>query len=158
MMANSMRENNEITIREMTLRDLTDVVDAEKTCFPKDAWSEQSFIESLEFDNSFNLVAYINDRLIGYLISFDVLDEGHLLNIAVLPDERRKATGEKIMMFWLNEGIRKGWSFAFLEVRESNRSAIRLYERLGFLEVGSRKGYYSNGEDAILMTLTLEAD
>lgn len=85
-----------------------------------------------------------------------VLDEGQILNIATHPSHRRQGYGRKIMKTIIENAKEKGIAFITLEVRESNLSAISLYESLGFFNVGRLRGYYdSPKEDALILRLDL---
>ena len=85
----------------------------------------------------------------GYLILHDSYDLYEIMKIAVKKEFRNKKIGEQLINFYLNN-----WDQSlFLEVRESNKVAMYFYEKIGFLNVGKRKNYYSNGETAILMSL-----
>lgn len=85
----------------------------------------------------------------GYLILHDSYDLYEIMKIAVKKEFRNKKIGEQLINFYLNN-----WDQSlFLEVRESNKVAMYFYEKIGFINVGKRKNYYSNGETAILMSL-----
>jgi ribosomal-protein-alanine N-acetyltransferase len=82
-----------------------------------------------------------------------VLDEGDVLNVAVKKDRQREGIGNFLMESMIRLAAEREISIIHLEVRKSNETAIRLYERLGFERDGIRKGYYTDPvEDAILMT------
>ena len=81
-----------------------------------------------------------------------VLDEGHITNIAVHPDYRGRGIGEKLVLAMLELARNSGIAGVTLEVRVSNNAAKKLYNKLGFVDSGIRKGYYSDtGEDAVIM-------
>ena len=99
--------------------------------------------------------------LIGYLVAMQILDEVHLLNITVAPAHQRRGWARFMLdalVLW-SRGQRAQW--LWLEVRQSNTAARRLYEGYGFSQVGLRKGYYPAGhlhrEDAVVMSLNLVA-
>ena len=76
-----------------------------------------------------------------------------MMNVAVHPDYRRRGIAEKLIMALVQALKERKSHWLMLEVRASNEPAIKLYEKLGFSEVGRRKNYYdSPKEDAILMT------
>ena len=90
--------------------------------------------------------------ILAYCVYRVIVDEMHILNVAVAPDRRRRGLARWLMRFALQKAARDGASRAFLEVRESNREALSLYEGLGFVRVGSRRGYYAEPlEDAVLL-------
>jgi len=80
-----------------------------------------------------------------------LLDEGHILDVAVHPEVRGGGVGRLLVEKVLEECRGNGASFVSLEVRESNLPAIALYRKMGFAEVGKRKRYYENGENALMM-------
>lgn len=99
-------------------------------------------------------------RLLGYLVAMSGVDEVHLLNITVAPAHQRQGWARFMLdalALW-SRGQQAHW--LWLEVRESNAPARRLYEGYGFKQVGVRKGYYPTGhiqrEDAVVMSLQLE--
>jgi ribosomal-protein-alanine N-acetyltransferase len=91
----------------------------------------------------------------GYLCRWLVADEVHILNVAVHPDRRRHGIGQLLMREALREARACAAEAVTLEVRRSNTGARRLYEGLGFEEVGVRRNYYGRGEDALIMRLVL---
>ena len=85
--------------------------------------------------------------------------ESHILNLTVRPESHRQGIGSKLMQHFLQLARRHDADIAMLEVRPSNLSAIRLYEKMGFSEVGVRQNYYpaDNGrEDALILALSLD--
>src|SRR6185369_13367228 len=90
-------------------------------------------------------------RLVGYICLMLLLDEGHIMNVAVDPDLRGCGVGRMLVQKVLDDCRQAGASFVSLEVRESNPSAISLYRKMAFVEVGKRRRYYENGEDALMM-------
>lgn len=142
-----------IEIRKMLESDVTAVADIEQRIF-SDAWSEDIFEESLEYDNQFFWVLTEDEKIVGYCGLMIVLDEGQILNIAVDEPYRRSGFGRMLMNAMLDYGRENGVTFFTLEVRESNFSAIKMYENFGFEETGRRKGYYTEPvETAVLMDL-----
>jgi len=80
-----------------------------------------------------------------------ILDEGHILDVAVHPEYRGHGLGKLLVEHVLAACRQRGAEFVSLEVRPSNSEAIGLYHRLGFDETGRRPRYYHDGEDALLM-------
>ena len=142
--------------RPMLAADVDALVAAEVECFPEDPWSAEAFREILSLPVFHGVVLEEDGTLIGYLVAYEVLDEGELLNIAILPAQRGRGLGRMLLGQWLAGLLQKGFRKVFLDVRENNIPAIRLYESFGFRAVGLRKGYYSSGEDALEMMLDLE--
>ena len=85
-----------------------------------------------------------------------VAGEAQIYNIAIAPEFRRKGIGEELLRHMIDKAEADGCDLATLEVRGSNEAAMELYKKLGFREVGRRRGYYiKGGEDAVLMDLDL---
>ena len=126
-----------------------------------DGWTYGSILEELQRERSIFLV--MNDspeaNIVGWAVGWLVPpDEFHVLEIAVHPGEQGKGHGKALLLQLLLEARRMGSAtMALLEVRASNEKALALYQGTGFNVVGRRKGYYKDGEDAILMTKLLEA-
>ncbi len=88
------------------------------------------------------------------MVAIDAADEGEILNLAVAPDGRRRGLGHALVRRVLEGLTSRGAQAIYLEVRESNASARRLYAGHGFREVGRRKQYYRRPvEDAIVLRL-----
>jgi len=135
----------------MTGDDLDQVLEIERKSFPQ-PWLRQHFIDELNFPYAFPLSAFdACGLLLGYICPMLLLDEGHILNVAVNPDVRGTGVGRMLVQKVLDECSSAGASFVSLEVRESNFAAIHLYHKMGFMEMGRRKRYYENSEDALMM-------
>lgn len=95
--------------------------------------------------------------VVGFLVARCVADELEILNLAVSPEARRQGVARSLVAEALSWGKTSGARRAFLEVRESNDAAIRLYESLGFVISGNRARYYANPiEDGLLLTRALK--
>lgn len=93
----------------------------------------------------------------AYIFLRIVLDEAHILKLAVTPEQRGQGLAASLTDQALGEACREGCDRAILEVRASNLAAIRLYTQLGFKMIGERKRYYGpTGEDALVMAKILE--
>ncbi len=127
------------------------IAQIEKLCF-NDPWSERSIASELDNRLSLWLVAMDSDRLVGYVGSQSVLGETDMMNIAVHPDYRRRGIAEQLVIQLVEALKEKGNHSLMLEVRVSNEPARKLYEKLGFTQVGLRKNYYRNPkEDACIL-------
>ncbi len=141
----------EILMRAMTEKDIASVVAIEKASFSL-PWSETAFKKELYRVRSIPKVAELDGAVIGYVCVDYVLDEGHILNLAVHPDYRKRGVATVLVRVALEELKLKGCRFVYLEGRASNHTAIMIYRRLGFTVVGERKKYYvSPVEDAVIM-------
>ncbi len=142
----------EICIEKMRVWDLDRVLEIEALSYPT-PWSRRAFQSELT-DNTYAhyYVARRGDQIAGYVGMWVILDEAHITNIAVHPDERRKGIGRAMLAAMFERAKSLGGTRMTLEVRVSNHTAQRLYKELGFVERGIRKGYYSDtNEDAIIM-------
>lgn len=104
------------------------------------------------------LVCCENDRVVGYVVFAQVLDEASIHRIAVHPAHRGRGMGRAMLQAAMEHMQRDGASRCLLEVRQSNTAAQRLYEGSGFCLDGVRKNYYpadSGREDALLMSRKL---
>lgn len=141
-----------MTITAMTMEDVPEVAALEKQCFSQ-PWSAQVLEAELGNPNSVFLAAKETDRLAGYIGMHRVMDEGYLFNVAVDSGFRRRGVATALVNQLVEFAKEKRMSFLTLEVREGNATAIALYQKLGFGEVGRRKRFYVNPvEDAVLMT------
>jgi [ribosomal protein S18]-alanine N-acetyltransferase len=146
----------EITFRQMTLDDIDDVLKIEHASFTL-PWSRESFYNELVHNNYSNyIVMEWNGQVIGYCGMWLVIDEAHITNVAVLPEFRGKKLGEALMKKAMETAKELGAKTMTLEVRVSNHVAQSLYRKLGFLNGGIRKQYYTdNQEDALVMWVNL---
>lgn len=141
-----------IHFRDMELKHLPDVTDIERRCY-RTPWSEQAFRSELTRNAyAHYVVAIRGHRLVGYAGMWLILDEAHVTNIAVHPAERGVGIGESLLVELEHRAYRNGARRMTLEVRPSNRVAITLYRKRGFVVRGTRRGYYSDtNEDAVIM-------
>ena len=141
----------QLLIRPVLQSDLDAVSGLEKLCF-KDPYPLH-FISQLAEANPENfLVAITDDALVGYAVVDRWIGHNHLISIAVHPNGRGKGIGTGLMTA-LQQRLERGRPFR-LEVRKSNLPALEFYRRHGFHETGVIEGYYSDGEDAVLMEKT----
>jgi ribosomal-protein-alanine N-acetyltransferase len=144
-----------ILIRRMKEGDIPSVVALEKNSFAL-PWSETSFVKELYKPRSIPKVAVLDDTVIGYVCIDYVMEDGHILNLAVRPDYRKSGIARALVADALEELRLKECRFVYLEVRASNLAARRLYESFGFKVVGTRKNYYvAPIEDGVIMMLEL---
>jgi ribosomal-protein-alanine N-acetyltransferase len=142
----------ELIFKKMSLEHLDQVLEIEEVSYPA-PWSYYAFAyELLHNDLAHYIVALSGDKIVGYCGMWLILDEAHITNVAVHPDYRRKSIGEALMLEMIRLAVQKGSARMTLEVRPTNTAARSLYEKLGFVENGRRKRYYTdNNEDAIIM-------
>lgn len=136
-------------------RSLSDVLALERRAYPL-PWTEQQLQQSLAGEHQ---VWGLEDQgqLVAYLIWMSVLDELHILNLAVDPLQQRRGFGRRLCQALLDSGRAHGAHHLFLEVRASNVAAQALYSSLGLCESGRRRNYYpavDGREDALLMGMS----
>ena len=146
---------NDFIIRPANINDVKPCAAMDEICFSL-PWSEQSFFEEIVGNEIAQyIIAEAEGNVIGYAGIWAILDEGHITNIAVHPDFRRKGIARTLISALLEETGSNGVKAYTLEVRASNESAIALYKGLGFKHCGVRKKYYDdNDEDAVIMWKT----
>ena len=146
-----------IRIRPMSLEDLPQVMVIENQSFSS-PWSEDSMKKELENERAHYLVASPEEapeEILGYAGYWQVMDEGHIMNIAVRKDARGQGIGKKLMDEMLLSGDPMGILYWTLEVRVSNLPARELYKKAGFTSAGIRPGYYADPkEDADILWLS----
>lgn len=136
----------------MAAEQLPQVLDLEARAFDH-PWSPELVAREVEQDHSLLLVATDGERVVGFVIVWLILDEVHILNVAVEPGLRRRGIARMLLGELLGRAAARGFSLSTLEVRVGNTPAIELYRGLGFRTVGRRRRYYSDGEDALIMDL-----
>lgn len=146
---------NEIVIREMQEKDIPQIMQIECSSFST-PWSEAAFFSEIHKPYSFSRAALSGDTIVGYICINYVLNECHILNLAVHPHFRRQGIATLLLAKAMKESRKRGCVFYYLEVRFSNTGARKFYESFGFRIVGTRKKYYvSPEEDAALMMLRI---
>jgi len=152
----ALPEVAEVSVRPMSEDDIPAVVEVENRSydFP---WSAGIFADCLRV----GYCCWVLDGgngLAGHGIMSVAVDESHILNVCVAPEQRRRGYARGLMHHLLETATRHGARIAYLEVRPSNLGAIRLYADLGFRHVGTRRGYYpahDGREDAYVLSLSL---
>ncbi|MFK3619264.1 ribosomal protein S18-alanine N-acetyltransferase [Pasteurella multocida] len=140
-------------ITQITEQDLERLFDIEQAAHLV-PWS-MGILKNTQGENYLNLKLTYQDQIVAFAICQYILDEATLLNIAVAPPFQSKGFGKQLLNHLLQQLTEKGISTLWLEVRESNIAAQKLYEQLGFNEVDRRKNYYptphGQRENAIVM-------
>jgi ribosomal-protein-alanine N-acetyltransferase len=145
----------ELRIREMLESDIPEVLKIERISFTT-PWNETAFYNEIYHPHALSKVAVIRDKVIGYICVRHIINECHILNLAVHPDLRRRGVATALVRETLDELREMGCRFLYLEVRASNTEAREFYEHLGFRPVGVRRNYYTlPTEDALVMVLEL---
>lgn len=123
-------------------------IEQDSYCFP---WSRQQFIDELDNQAAALDVAVVDQLIAGYLCSWLICGELQIQNLATSPRYRRRGIAQALLTYVIERSQQLGLQSAWLEVRESNQAAINLYVVCGFELQGRRKGYYQDGEDALLL-------
>lgn len=146
---------DDIKICLATQANITDIANLEKMCFSM-PWSEKSISDSLNLENTLFIVAYHQDKVVGYIGAYKNYEDVDITNIAVNPECRRKKIATQMLIYLLGILDKKTSENVFLEVRKSNLAAIKLYENNGFEMIGTRKNFYEKPlEDALLYKYSL---
>ncbi|OED42311.1 ribosomal-protein-alanine N-acetyltransferase [Chromatiales bacterium (ex Bugula neritina AB1)] len=151
-------------IRAMSAADLKEVLRVERASYQL-PWTEQIFKDCLKVGYH-SLVLEEEGGLSGFVIFSCAVGEAHILNLCIDPKRRRSGFAEALLAQAVSVVIVAGARVMFLEVRESNKGAIALYEKSGFVETGRRENYYntvpkegkktsSKREDALVMARDL---
>ncbi len=153
----TMNPGGELIAEPMQETDLDEVVAVEQASFAA-PWTRKMFQDELANPQSRTIVFRREGVLVGYVCFWVVLDEIHIMNIAVKSDMRSQGYGAIMLTStepaWATQGVNK----ILLEVARKNRAAKRLYQKCGFVAVGFRRNYYNaEHDDAILMEKTLDA-
>ena len=137
--------------------DVAEVIGIERASY-QFPWTEGIFHDCLRVSYVCR-VAVQGERIVGYAVMSMGAGEAHILNLCICEDERRAGIGRLLIRYLLDQAEGAGMLEAFLEVRPSNAIAIRLYQSLGFTQIGTRRGYYQavgGREDAAVLRLRLD--
>ena len=140
----------------MTETDLDQVMELEKAIFPQ-PWRRSFFLSDLNRSQGLAIVADDECVILGYAVAWGQ-EETHLANLAVGEDERGKGVGGKLLDEVIAFARRCKAQSVYLEVRVSNTIARKFYSERGFVPTYLRKGYYENGEDAVIMERDVPQD
>jgi ribosomal-protein-alanine N-acetyltransferase len=141
----------EVEIREINFNDLDEVAEIEKICFSL-PWSKELLSQELLNDMAYYQCALINGKVVGYMGMWKICDEGHITNVAVLPEYRKKGIASTLISKMIEVCECSEIYNITLEARESNIEAINLYEKFGFESAGKRPNYYNKpNESAVIM-------
>jgi ribosomal-protein-alanine N-acetyltransferase len=129
----------------------------ERSCFP-DPWPGGVILAELGAPARFQRVLVTPSGIVvAYLFSAWQYLDLHVLKVATDPSARLQGHAQRLLREAHRHALRRGGDTVTLEVRSSNTAARALYRKLGYAEVGRRRRYYGDGEDAIVMTLRLSA-
>jgi len=145
-------------VREMSWRDLPQVLGIENQSFPEDAWSPAQFWSELaQADSHKHYVVVVDDEDVFAYAGVQLLaPEAEILTIAVHPEVRGRGYGRALVMYLENTAAANGCTTMHLEVATDNDSAHQLYLALGYTDIGVRANYYGTGRDALMMSKQLQ--
>jgi ribosomal-protein-alanine N-acetyltransferase len=150
-------EHAGIRLRRMAPGDVAAVAEIERAAFAA-GWSPNALEKELTGNKLSRYIVLEQDneaaaRITGFAGMWLIVDEAHVVTVAVAPELRRQGFGRVLVHGLVDLARRSGMQAATLECRMSNEAARALYRRYGFHEVGLRKNYYAdNHEDAVIMT------
>ena len=143
---------SELLIRSMEAMDLPEVAAIEKEAITP-PWSEQAFRDSLGLEHTILMTALQDGQVAGYCVCYQSFEEGEITNVAVKKELRGQGIAGKLLEALFLYGRKRGVERFLLEVRAGNAPALHLYEKTGFIRVGTRKNFYEQPvEDAVIMT------
>lgn len=133
---------------KITKRDLLEIEKISGQRFGNESWTKAQFESSYSLDSSIFLVAFEKEKLVSFLIGQDTVDSINILLLATEKEfEKKGFAGALVEELAERFKGKKLW----LEVKESNSCAIKFYQKNGFKPVYTRKKYYKDGEDAIIL-------
>lgn len=146
-----LKENLTFRVAELNDAEALSIVDEQSFEIGTERYDKKSFVEELSEESKHYIVALFGKLVIGYVGLQKVGDDLNLLKVAVLPQYRSLGVGFSLMQKALDYRFDKNFQKYFLEVREHNEKAIKLYQKFGFKTVSKREKYYSDGENALVM-------
>ena len=158
LLRSTIELNPEMPIRPATPADIPHMLTLAEQADTAAHWAPREYeaLFAAEAPRRIALVAEEHGTLAGFLIARADLDEWEIENVVVANDRRRGGIGSALVRELLHQAATAKATSVLLEVRESNLAARRLYEKLGFLEVGRRPGYYAQPtEDALLFKFSV---
>lgn len=144
-----------IAFRPMTEADIEQVLKVEYAAYSH-PWTRGIFLDGLKSYHCW--LMFDGSQQVGHGVVQLILDEAHLLNLTVKPQSQGQGLGRRLLEHLMQQALSLGARECYLEVRDSNVAAYRLYERYGFNEIGRRRDYYpavDGREDAVVMACTL---
>ena len=142
----------DVKIQKMQADNIDDILNIEQVCYGEHHWSYESFIIEVNNQISSYICAFIEDKCVGYMGIWKIIEEAHITNLSVHPDYQNQKVAHKLLLSSIDECYKNKIKYITLEVRVSNKKAIHLYEKFGFKSLGLRKKYYQdNNEDALIM-------
>ncbi len=149
-----MPDSEKHDIRPMRLEDIEQILRIEQASFSF-PWRMEHFIHEIGAPYSFPFVSVADDSISGYICLKSIFETAEILDIAVAREFRNRGVARSLLLHAEERSRLLGAERVQLEVRVSNKAAVALYEKSGFIRTGIRKRYYEGVEDAILMEKAL---
>ncbi len=143
-------DTQNIIYTAMQTQHISGVAQLDILCFDDEAWSLSLFANELKDQSKRYVVAVKENNVIAYGGYAHIIDEAHIMNIAVAPTYRKSGIGQSIVEYLISDAKSRGIVAMTLEVKSHNDAAKALYEKLGFVLSGARKKYYKNTQDALI--------
>ncbi len=141
----------ELEITKMQLSDLEQIKEKLLEDFD-DFWTVNILKEEIQSEKSQYIVAKQNQGIVGFAGIRIIIDEVEIMNIVVRKDKRQEGIGSRLLQEILKTAKEQNAQVVILEVNEKNQPAIKLYQKFGFEQIGLRKKYYHNTDNAIIMS------
>lgn len=149
---NTLSHDAGLILRPLTVSDIPACSALEHTCFAE-PFSCKAYAEWLSSDTALGLVVECNGVIIGLITGVVIPEDAFVYNLAVCSSVRGKGIGHALVNCFIEEAQKRGATRVMLELRQSNETAARLYQKLGFETVGKRRDFYTSPkEDALLLT------
>lgn len=154
------------TLRKFTMNDLPSVTQINMTCLPEN-YTDIFFVDLFRRYPETFIVAEQEHKIVGYIMCriemglsnlglSGIVKKGHVVSVAVMPEERRRGVGEALVTSAMDGMRGYGARQCYLEVRVTNQEAISLYKKMDFEVTRTIHGYYADGEDAFVMSKSLQ--
>lgn len=147
-------DREEIYIQPLTWNenDLQQILEIENKSFNQfDAYNVEDFKRWSHYNPDLFLVAKIEDRIAGYVITRILPAQGDLASLAIHPDYKRRGVATALLDYTVKRVKEYGKNQITLEVRKTNNVALAFWHKMGFVPFGTQPGFYGDGEEAILM-------
>jgi ribosomal-protein-alanine N-acetyltransferase len=146
---------SDAAVRPMRWWDIADVSAIEESTFPDDSWTVEQFWQELAQETRHYVVAIGQGQVVGYAGAFVLPPDSDVQTISVRADQQGRGVGALLLRDLMSTARVAGCTHMMLEVRAPNEAAIGLYEGHGFAAISTRRRYYPNGDDALIMRADL---
>jgi ribosomal-protein-alanine acetyltransferase/2-amino-4-hydroxy-6-hydroxymethyldihydropteridine diphosphokinase len=148
-----IRSNVNFSVKVMTLEDIDQVFAIHQKAFGQTIWSRDALVNELNMNYAIYYVAFKGSQILGFVGSWFVADEMQIHSLATDENHRGKKIAESLIAVCIDTALENQVPRAILDVRESNIPAQNLYKKFGFKQVGIRKQYYPDKENALLLSI-----